>query len=659
MVARVLPSRRVRRLLALSAAWALPAAGLVVLTTASSSSALPPQCLTTGGTDVVCTFTGGAGTGFQNIVIPNGTTSMTVHAVGRRGGNSSNGTAGGNPTVIDAVVPTNDGDTYEVRLRNDGGAAGTSSAGGSGGRGGGSSTVRLATSSTPVIQAAGGGGAGNAGTGTATTASSGGNADAAGTASATTGTATASQGGQPGTQAAGGDGGLGGSYSDCTTTVQLPNGSAGVAGTNTLGGGAGGAGAYGGGGGGGGRFGGGGGAPGATSACGGTFGAGGGGGSSRVPAGATSGISTTESAVVKISFSLSPRATLSTDTLAFGDQLVGTNSAEQSATITNTGSIPLVLGAGTMTGANPGSFLKTSDACNGATLDVGSSCQVTFLFKPTATGASTATYRITDNSPTSPHDIALTGNGIAPIATLNKTSFDFGDQVVGTTSTQTGVSVRNTGSSPLVIGTPALVGANPGDFVIAAGSNCAGASVAPGSTCLIVLKFAPTATGARFATLTIPTNAANSPSTVSLAGTGTAPAAGVTPPSIDFGVQTVGVASGPQLVTLDNHGTADMHVSGLSLGGANPGDFSTSGDTCTGATIAPNASCTVSVAFTPTAVDGRTASLDFATDSPVPATVSLSGIGIPPADLKILATGSVYVGHDHLVTGTVDAPGDQ
>jgi len=147
--------------------------------------------------------------------------------------------------------------------------------------------------------------------------------------------------------------------------------------------------------------------------------------------------------------------------------------------------------------------------------------------------------------------------------------------------------------------------------------------------------------------------------TVTLFGTGTAPQAGVTPTSIDFGVHTVGAASSAQLVTLGNQGTADMHVSGLSIGGANPADFSTSADTCTGATVAPNASCTVSVTFTPAAAGDRSASLSFATDSAVPATVALTGIGIPPADLKILATGSVYVGRDHLVTGTVDASGDQ
>jgi hypothetical protein len=662
MASRVLPSRRTRRtrrLLALSAAWALPAAGLVVLSTSSSSSALPTQCVTSGGVNVVCTFTGPAGFGSPAIDIPAGTTSVTVHAVGRRGGNASNGTPGGNPAVVDAVVPTNGGERFFVNLRNDGGVAGTSSAGGSGGRGGGSSSVRLSTSPTPIIQAAGGGGAGNAGTGGPGTTSAGGNAGAVGAPGATNGTATASQGGQPATAAAGGSGGLGGSYSNCTTTVQLPNGADGVTGTNTVGGGAGANGAYGGGGGGGGRFGGGGGAPGASSGCGGTFASGGGGGSSIVPDGATSGVSTTESAVVTLSFSLAPRADVSTSSLAFGDVLVGTNSTEQTVTIGNSGSIPLALGSGTMTGTDPAAFVKTVDSCSNATLDVGASCQVTLLFKPTTVGTKTAVFRITDNSPTSPHDVALTGTGIAPVATLNKTSLTFNPQLVGTTSTNMGFVVKNTGAGALVIGTPTIDGANAGDFVFGPGNTCAGASLAANATCQVLVRFAPTTTGTRTASVTIPTNAAGSPSTVALSGTGIAPQADVTPTSIDFGIGTVGVSSGPQVVTLANQGTADMHVSGLSLSGAAPGDFTTSGDTCTGATVAPDASCTVSVSFKPTATGSRGASLTFATDSAVAAVVALSGVGIPPADLKILATGSVYAGRDHLVTGTVDAPGDQ
>jgi hypothetical protein len=444
-------------------------------------------------------------------------------------------------------------------------------------------------------------------------------------------------------------------YDNCTTQAAAAGGSPGTSGN--VAGGAGGAGGYGGGGGGGGRFGGGGGGAGANG-CTSSFGAGGGGGSSTVPAGATSGVSTTESALVRITFTLSPRASLSAGSLAFGNVLVGTTSTEQSVTITNTGAIPMVLGDGAITGGGASSFERTADTCSSATLDVGASCQVTVRFSPSSTGDQAADYTIADNSPTSPHVISLTGTGIAPVATLNKTSADFGSQLVGTTSGNIGVAVKNTGSGSLVIGTPTIEGPDTTDFVVAPGTNCAGATLAAGNTCLVVLRFKPTATGARTATLSIPHNAADSPSTVALTGTGIAPEAGPSPTAVDFGVQQVGETSVAHVVTLNNPGSADLHVSGLSMTGADPGDFSTSDDSCTGATIVPGGSCAVSVSFAPATGGNRSATLDFASDGG-PATVSLTGIGLPPADLKLLGVGSVYTGRDHLVTRTVTASGDQ
>ncbi len=66
----------------------------------------------------------------------------------------------------------------------------------------------------------------------------------------------------------------------------------------------------------------------------------------------------------------------------------------------------------------------------------------------------------------------------------------------------------------------------------------------------------------------------------------------VSPTSIDFGSQAVGSSSAPQVVTLRNTGAASIYVTSVSKAGANPGDFTTSADTCTGTTIAPGDNCT-------------------------------------------------------------------
>jgi hypothetical protein len=111
-------------------------------------------------------------------------------------------------------------------------------------------------------------------------------------------------------------------------------------------------------------------------------------------------------------------------------------------------------------------------------------------------------------------------------------------------------------------------------------------------------------------------------------GTG-GPVASLAPTSLNFGTIAVGSSSTPQTVTLSNTGTADLVVSGITLTGTNPGDFSQTSN-CT--TVAPNGSCTIQVTFTPTATGTRNATLTVADNAtPSPQTASLTGVGGAPA----------------------------
>ena len=140
------------------------------------------------------------------------------------------------------------------------------------------------------------------------------------------------------------------------------------------------------------------------------------------------------------------------------------------------------------------------------------------------------------------------------------------------------------------------------------------------------VKFTPTATGSRTGTLTVTSNASNSPTTVALSGTGTSAATAslsASPSSLTFGSTTVGSPSAVQNVTITNTGGAAATVSGV----ASTGDFSQT-STCAGSTIAAGATCTVAVTFQPTATGARTGSVTVtsnATNSPT--TVALSGTG--------------------------------
>ncbi|HEV3172094.1 MAG TPA: discoidin domain-containing protein, partial [Actinocrinis sp.] len=91
--------------------------------------------------------------------------------------------------------------------------------------------------------------------------------------------------------------------------------------------------------------------------------------------------------------------------LSFGSQTVGSTSAAQSVTVTNSGNAAAALSPLTING----DYAQTNN-CPG-TLNPGASCTATITFTPTATGTRTGTLTITSNAPGSPATVTLTGTG--------------------------------------------------------------------------------------------------------------------------------------------------------------------------------------------------------------------------------------------------------
>lgn len=107
--------------------------------------------------------------------------------------------------------------------------------------------------------------------------------------------------------------------------------------------------------------------------------------------------------------------------------------------------------------------------------------------------------------------------------------------------------------------------------------------------------------------------------------------------SLAFPTTEVGAKSPVQSVALLNRGPAPLTVSADSLQGAGAGDFEKTFDSCQGATIAAGASCTVSLAFTPSGAGEATASLSFATTAANPIdVVALSGLASAPPRVSAL-----------------------
>jgi phospholipase C len=97
--------------------------------------------------------------------------------------------------------------------------------------------------------------------------------------------------------------------------------------------------------------------------------------------------------------------------LDFGNQTVGTQSPPKSVTLTNTGSQPLNISAITLVGPNRRDFSRSTTCSLTTPLGAGASCKIRVTFKPTATGARSASVGISDDGGGSPQLVPLSGNG--------------------------------------------------------------------------------------------------------------------------------------------------------------------------------------------------------------------------------------------------------
>src|SRR5277367_318787 len=110
-----------------------------------------------------------------------------------------------------------------------------------------------------------------------------------------------------------------------------------------------------------------------------------------------------------------PKVTLSSTSIAFGNQVVGQSTPASTVTLTNTGNAALTLNTVASSGANSSDFTE-SNTC-GTSLAVNAKCSFTVTFTPATAGSLTASLTISDNAVGSPQSISLSGTGVA-VATL-------------------------------------------------------------------------------------------------------------------------------------------------------------------------------------------------------------------------------------------------
>jgi Bacterial Ig-like domain (group 3)/Beta-propeller repeat len=349
-----------------------------------------------------------------------------------------------------------------------------------------------------------------------------------------------------------------------------------------------------------------------------------------------------------------PGVSLSATQLTFGDppanSLVPVNSASapQSVTLTNTGTATLHMSLSLSTGSAAPVFSENDDC--GTTLTAGSFCTINVIYEPDTASlgnGDSANIRILDDAPGAPHMINLNGSTrLVEATTFLPASLTFNGQAPGTPSvsqiSSLNSSFTDTNSSAAFTTGPAVVsGPNASDFVVNTTQCPAGSS-----GCVLTVTFSPSlsATGTSSATVTVPTDAPNSPSVLNLTGNiSTGPFAVLSATALTS--TAVGTTLNGNL-TIRNTGGSALTVTGVTPGGANQGDFALSNQFgCPNTpnlsfTLTSQAACLLNLAFTPGGAGIRTATFTLVDNESAPASITISGFAYPSngAELSLFTT---------------------
>ncbi len=310
---------------------------------------------------------------------------------------------------------------------------------------------------------------------------------------------------------------------------------------------------------------------------------------------------------------------LSGSATAFATTTVG-NSAQKTLTLTATEALTL----SSLNSSSSQFTIGTTTPVLPATLPAGQTIQVPITFSPTATGPLGATLTATTSTGKTA-SFALSGSGQAASAKLEATPslVTFGGTAVGGHLSGS-ATFRNVGAAPLTVNAVKQPAAPFG----VSGAPASGSTIAPGGSVTITLSFDPTATGAFSDEIELETTGGNV--AVGLSGSaGEAGALQIASETNDYGQVALG-ASAAKTFKITNTGgtTVTITKSKPPSGGA----FSATTTLAEGSTIAPGASVTESVTFTPTAAGATSGVWEInGDDSTGLHAVNFSGAGVASA----------------------------
>lgn len=321
-------------------------------------------------------------------------------------------------------------------------------------------------------------------------------------------------------------------------------------------------------------------------------------------------------------------------TVSFGTVGVG-KSTTQSVTVTNTGTSTVTIDQTAVTGTS----FTTGAGTPSATIAPGQSKTIQIQFAPLSPGSAAGGFTLTSNASNSPLTVDLVGTGGQAGLAISPASFNFGSVQVGSTGSAT-ITLTNSGNESVSITQASATGTG-----FSANGLSSGATIAAGQSTTFTAQFAPTTAGSASGSISVGSNAPNSPLTIALSGSGSQAQISAVPGTAGFGNVSTGT-SNSQTIELTNNGTASLVISGATVSGAG---FTITG-LSTPLTIPTGSNKTFNAVFTPTAAGAVTGSISLTSNAPnSPFTIALSGTGAAGTHVLAFSTanlsfGSVNVG---------------
>lgn len=287
-------------------------------------------------------------------------------------------------------------------------------------------------------------------------------------------------------------------------------------------------------------------------------------------------------------------------------------------------------------GPEAAEFQIAGDGCSGTQLENLKGCTVEVEFRSGgARGAHTATLALATSQ--GPLQVPLSGSDITGTLSAQPDPLSFspipytapGTHSEGENTETETVTLRNGPEAPTLIESASISGPDASSFSIQ--WNCDGVVLATGNSCNVGVRFQPTSLGPKSASLTILSDSAT-PLVVPLEGAGLhGPAISLSSEQSLLGNVTLG-SSKHQTLTVSNGGDYPLFIQRAFLVSGTPLMFPVLSDSCSGQILYPQEACSISLAFRPTALGEKSASILFITNTPAIAVAGFDGVGVAPQE---------------------------